>query len=108
MSSRRGRRSSTWADQGKSSATVTPAPENDKSPSGFASPITFTTVNIRKGASCPGLELIDSCAVGFYVDNAFLDYPVDVGTYWIIIDGYSLASGSYRLDVRVAPPAPPL
>ena len=67
-----------------------------------------TTVNIRKGASCPGLELIDSCAVGFYVDNAFLDYPVDVGTYWIIVDGYSLASGSYRLDVRVAPPAPPL
>lgn len=67
-----------------------------------------TTVSIRKGATCPGVELIDSCAAGFYVDNAFLDYPVDVGTYFIIVDGYSLASGSYRLDVRVAPPAPKL
>lgn len=67
-----------------------------------------TTLSIRKGATCPGVELVDSCAAGFYVDNAFLDYPVDVGTYWIILDGYSLASGSYRLDVRVAPPAPAL
>ncbi len=67
-----------------------------------------STITIRKGATCPGVELVDSCAAGFYVDNAFLDYPVDVGTYWIVVDGYSLASGSYRLDVRVAPPAPTL
>ena len=66
-----------------------------------------TTVSIRTGAACPGVELVDGCAAGFVVDNAFLDYPVDAGTYWIIVDGYSLASGSYRLDVRVAPPLPP-
>jgi hypothetical protein len=67
-----------------------------------------STITIRKGSTCPGLELVDACAAGFYVDNAFHDYPVDVGTYWIVVDGYSLSSGSYRLDVRVAPPAPTL
>lgn len=67
-----------------------------------------TTVSVRKGTACPGTELVDACAAGYVVDNAFLDLPVDAGTYWIIVDGYSLASGSYRLDVRVAPPAPML
>jgi len=67
-----------------------------------------TTVAVRKGMACPGSELVDACAAGYVVDNAFLDIPVDAGTYWIIVDGYSLASGSYRLDVRVAPPAPVL
>ena len=65
-----------------------------------------TTVSIRTGATCPGTELVDGCAAGFVLDNAFLDYPVSPGTYWIVVDGYSLASGSYRLDVRVAPPLP--
>lgn len=67
-----------------------------------------TTVSVRKGASCPGVELENGCAAGYYVDNAFLDLSVDPGTYWIVVDGYSLASGSYRLDVRVAPPVPAL
>jgi len=67
-----------------------------------------TTVSVRKGKDCPGAELVDACAAGYVVDNAFLDIPVDIGTHWIIVDGYSLASGSYRLDVRVAPPAPML
>jgi len=67
-----------------------------------------TTVSVRKGMACPGTEVLDACAAGYVVDNAFLDIPVDAGTYWIIVDGYSLASGSYRLDVRVAPPSPML
>ncbi|MGZ6086703.1 MAG: putative metal-binding motif-containing protein [Polyangiales bacterium] len=67
-----------------------------------------TTVSVRKGATCPGVELDGACAAGYVVDNAFLDISVDPGTYWIVVDGYSLASGSYRLDVRVAPPSPML
>jgi hypothetical protein len=66
-----------------------------------------TTVSLRKGSTCPGVEVPDSCAAGYVVDNAFLDRTVDAGTYWIVVDGYSLASGAYRLDVRVAPPLPP-
>ena len=65
-----------------------------------------TTVSIGKGASCPGVALLDVCAAGLFIDNAFLDVTVDPGVYWIIVDGYNLASGSYRLDVRVAPPPP--
>lgn len=65
-----------------------------------------TTLSIRQGATCPGVELPDSCAAGYIVDNAFLDRTVEAGTYWIVVDGYSLASGGYRLDVRVAPPLP--
>jgi len=67
-----------------------------------------TTLSVRQGATCPGIEITDGCAAGYVVDNAFLDRTVDAGTYWIIVDGYSLASGSYRLDVRVAPPLPPI
>ncbi|MBL8722212.1 MAG: putative metal-binding motif-containing protein [Myxococcales bacterium] len=67
-----------------------------------------TTLSVRKGPACPGVEVENGCAAGYYVDNAFLDLSVDPGTYWIVVDGYSLASGSYRLDVRVAPPAPAL
>ncbi|MBI2389982.1 MAG: putative metal-binding motif-containing protein [Deltaproteobacteria bacterium] len=67
-----------------------------------------TTVSVRKGDTCPGVELENGCAAGYVVDNAFLDLNVDPGTYWIVVDGYSLASGSYRLDVRVAPPVPPM
>lgn len=66
-----------------------------------------TTLSIRKGATCPGVELPDSCAAGYVIDNAFLDRTVDAGTYWIVVDGYALGSGSYRLDVRVAPPLAP-
>jgi hypothetical protein len=67
-----------------------------------------TTVSVRKGTTCPGVELEGACAAGYVVDNAFLDLSVDPGTYWIVVDGYSLASGSYRLDVRLAPPSPML
>ncbi len=65
-----------------------------------------TIVSIRAGATCPGVELVDGCAAGYVIDNAFLDYPLDAGTYWIVVDGYSLGSGAYRLDVRIAPPLP--
>ncbi len=67
-----------------------------------------TTVAVRKGALCPGTELEDACAAGYVIDNGYLDIPVEPGTHWIVVDGYTLASGSYRLDVRVVPPAPAL
>jgi hypothetical protein len=68
----------------------------------------YTTIlSIRHGSTCPGVELLDGCAAGYVEDNAFLDEDVDAGTYWIVVDGYALSSGSYRMDVRVAPPFAP-
>jgi len=61
-------------------------------------------VSLRKGTTCPGTEVPGACSAGYYIDNSFLDVTVDAGTYWVVVDGYSLASGAYRLDVRVAPP----
>lgn len=59
---------------------------------------------LRRGDSCPGTEVDRGCAAGFVPENAFLDIVVDPGTYWLVVDGYGLAAGNYRLDVRVAPP----
>ncbi len=63
-----------------------------------------TLVSVRAGATCPGVEVDNGCAAGFVAGNAFLDLLLDSGTYWVVVDGYALAAGSYRLDVRVAAP----
>ncbi len=60
-------------------------------------------LSVRAGASCPGVEVDNGCAAGFVPGNALLDLVLDAGTYWVVVDGYAQASGSYRLDVRVAP-----
>jgi hypothetical protein len=65
-----------------------------------------TTLSIRQGASCPGVEIMNGCGAGYYPGNAFLDVVVDPGTYWIVVDGYALQSGAFRLDVRTATPSP--
>jgi hypothetical protein len=61
-------------------------------------------LSVRAGATCPGVEVDNGCAAGFVAGNAFLDLLLDPGTYWVVVDGYALASGSYKLDVRVAAP----
>lgn len=63
-----------------------------------------TILNVRQGQSCPGTELPNACYVGFKASRSFLDLVLDPGTYWVQIDGYSGASGSWSLDVRVLTP----
>jgi hypothetical protein len=66
---------------------------------------TYTTLlDVRQGATCPGQEVPGACFVGFNGSRSFLDLTLAPGTYWIVIDGYNLASGPWNLDVRVLPP----
>lgn len=63
-----------------------------------------TILDVRSGATCPGAEVPGACYVGFTGARSFLDLTLDAGTYWIVIDGYSNASGIFALDVRVVDP----
>lgn len=63
-----------------------------------------TLLDLRSGASCPGIEVPDACYVGFRASRSFLDRTLDAGTYWVQIDGHAGASGAWNLDVRVLPP----
>lgn len=71
----------------------------DTQGSGFS-----TILNIRQGTACPGIEVPDACHVGFKASRSFLDVVLDAGTYWVQLDGYAGAVGSWNLDVRVLPP----
>ena len=63
-----------------------------------------TTLDIRKGTACPGVEVPGACYVGFSASKSFLDLTLDAGTYWVQIDGYAEDYGQWNLDVRVLPP----
>lgn len=63
-----------------------------------------TILNVRTGATCPGLEIPDACYVGFRAQRSFLDLTLDPGTYWVQIDGHAGAVGAWNLDVRILPP----
>jgi hypothetical protein len=66
----------------------------------------FTTLlNVRKGPDCPGTEMTAACAVGYSADRSFLDLKLDAGTYFVQVDGFNMASGSWFLDVRVVEPS---
>jgi hypothetical protein len=71
----------------------------DMKGSGFS-----TLLNVRKGPSCPGSEIVDACAAGYVVDKSFLDLVLDAGTYFVQVDGYNEASGPWFLDVFVGSP----
>jgi hypothetical protein len=60
-------------------------------------------VDVRSGATCPGEEMPFSCSAGYVRDRSFLDLTLAPGDYWVQIDGYDGASGSWVLDVYVAP-----
>ncbi|PIE05790.1 MAG: hypothetical protein CSA75_02925, partial [Sorangium cellulosum] len=63
-----------------------------------------TLLNVRRGPSCPGTEIVSSCAVGFYPQRSFLDLTLDAGTYFVQVDGFFGESGPWYLDVYVAAP----
>jgi hypothetical protein len=64
-----------------------------------------TLLDIRKGPSCPGVEVPNGCTVSYDSSRSFLDVTLDAGTYFLQVDGFNLASGEWRLDVRVVDPA---
>ena len=63
-----------------------------------------TLLNVRSGATCPGVEITNGCFVGVSSAKSFLDMTLDAGTYWIQVDGYNNDAGKWNLDVRVLPP----
>ncbi len=63
-----------------------------------------TLLNVRRGPACPGEEILQACAAGYVSDRSFLDLTLDVGEYFVQIDGYSGASGTWQLDVFFSDP----
>ncbi len=63
-----------------------------------------TILDLRQGATCPGIEVPNACYVGFRGPRSFLDLSLQTGTYWVQVDGLSGAAGPWNLDVRVLPP----
>ena len=65
-----------------------------------------TMLSVRTGATCPGTEVQLGCAAGYVPDRSFLDLTLDVGDYYVQVDGYAGDSGAWSLDVYVTPEAP--
>jgi len=63
-----------------------------------------TLLDVRRGPSCPGEEVINGCSAGYVAGRSFLDLTLDPGDYWIQVDGYNGASGSWVLDAFVVDP----
>ncbi|MEZ4223975.1 MAG: hypothetical protein R3B13_23705 [Polyangiaceae bacterium] len=63
-----------------------------------------TLLDVRKGPSCPGTEIVNACAAGYVVDKSFLDLTLEPGAYFVQVDGYSGDAGPWFLDVFVGPP----
>lgn len=62
-----------------------------------------TMLSIRAGKFCPGAELPRACAPGYRAGRSYLDLDLQAGDYFIQIDGYDGAYGSWKLDVFTAP-----
>jgi hypothetical protein len=60
-------------------------------------------VDVRRGGACPGDEIPGGCSAGYVPRRSFLDLDLDAGDYWVQIDGYAGASGTWTLDAFVAP-----
>jgi hypothetical protein len=63
-----------------------------------------TLLDVRKGPDCPGTEVLDGCAAGYYQQRSYLDLTLGAGTYFVQIDGYAGQAGPWFLDVRVVDP----
>lgn len=63
-----------------------------------------TLLNVRQGPQCPGEELVGGCVVRGGGDRSFLDLDLPAGEYFVQIDGYAGASGSWFLDVYTLDP----
>ena len=66
--------------------------------------LNITMLSVRSGATCPGVEVPNTCNVGGGPNRSFLDTTLAAGTYWVQIDGYGGSEGPWNLDVRVLPP----
>ncbi len=65
----------------------------------------YTTVlDVRTGASCPGLEVPNACYAGLNPNRSFLDLPLAAGTYFVQVDGFTGEKGPWNLDVRILAP----
>jgi hypothetical protein len=63
-----------------------------------------TLLDVRKGDTCPGLEMPGACSAGYLPQQSFLDLTLDAGIYWVQIDGYDDEKGVWFLDVRIVDP----
>jgi hypothetical protein len=63
-----------------------------------------TLLDVRKGETCPGLEMPGACSAGYLPLRSYLDLTLDPGTYWVQVDGYGSDQGTWFLDVRVVDP----
>lgn len=63
-----------------------------------------TLLDVRKGPSCPGVEVVQGCAVGYNPPRSFLDLDLEAGVYFLQIDGFAMEAGPWLLDVRVVDP----
>ncbi len=62
-----------------------------------------TMLSVREGEFCPGAELPQACAPGYWPTRSYLDLDLQAGHYFVQIDGYDGASGAWNLDVFTAP-----
>jgi hypothetical protein len=58
-----------------------------------------TLLVVRDASSCPGNEIIGTCAPGYESSGSFLDVTLAAGTYTVQVDGYNGASGAWTLEV---------
>jgi hypothetical protein len=63
-----------------------------------------TLLNVRRGAVCPGAEVVRGCAAGYQTGRSFLDLVLEAGEHFVQIDGYDGSSGPWSLDVFIADP----
>ena len=60
-----------------------------------------TLLQVRAGPTCPGADLVQACAAGFFAERSFLDLTLAPGDYFVTVDGYNGDSGAWQLNVFV-------
>ncbi|MBW2457434.1 MAG: putative metal-binding motif-containing protein [Deltaproteobacteria bacterium] len=63
-----------------------------------------TVLDVREGQPCPGQEVAQGCAAGYYPQRSYLDLELPAATYYIQVDGYAGQQGAWFLDVHVVDP----
>jgi hypothetical protein len=63
-----------------------------------------TLLSVRRGPSCPGVEVSGGCSRGDTAQRSYVDLVLEAGTYFIQIDGFVEEAGSWQLDAYVVDP----
>lgn len=63
-----------------------------------------TLLSVRRGPSCPGMEVFGACSRGDTPQRSYVDAVLEAGTYFIQIDGFGEEDGSWQLDAYVVDP----